>query len=176
MSSSKKMLGNDDVALIIQQFAEYLQCSAVGRRFGSKIYFDMGPSFKKELTAGVIKNVGSSTIILEGYDWVILRGDGRVVTSANAVSDEVVKKQLEPMFIHKSLEYMIMEERELRIGFSGNIRICSKPLASGEYIDDKLCLWVLPDGRVLGCDTKVGFYMGGSISKAHARHYAEAAV
>jgi hypothetical protein len=62
----------------------------------------------------------------------------------------------------------------LLIRFSDQLTIVSTAQISGEYVDTSLCLWVLPDGRVLGCDPKIGFYEDGSKSQVHARYFAQA--
>ena len=79
-------------------------------------------------------------------------------------------------FLKAKLEALKFDKgaKELRAQFSNRLLIASAALLTGDYVDDNLCLWVLPDGRVLSCDANRGFYSDGSLSHAHAKNYAPA--
>jgi hypothetical protein len=176
MADPKLYLGKDDLARLIKSFSKYLTCRKVGLQFGSQLYFDMGPMFKRQIKPGVAVSGGSSTLVLEGYDWKIFDGRRDLIADSETVSDEIVKETLGPIFLKTRLEMLRFDQdsKEMFVGFSNNLVIASVALSSGKYIDDNLCLWVVPDGRVLSCDAERGFYSDGSVSDAHAKRYASA--
>lgn len=176
MASPRNYLSNAELARVIESFLSFLTCCKVGLQFGSRLYFDMGPMFERRIKPGVKVAGGSSTLVLEGYEWKIFDGKRDLVADSAIVSDEIVHEKLEPIFLKAKLEAIRFDKgsKELRVQFSNRLLIVSGALLAGEYVDDNLCLWVLPDGRVLSCDVKRGFYSDGSVSPVHAKHYASA--
>jgi hypothetical protein len=176
MVSPRKFLSNADLARLIESFFKYLTCCKVGLQFGSRLYFDMGATFERRVKPGVTVSGGSSSLVLEGYEWKIFDRKHNMVADSARVSDEIVVDKLEPLFLKANLEALKFDKgnKELRAQFSNRLLIVSAALLTGEYVDDNLCLWVLPDGRVLSCDAKRGFYSDGSLSLAHAKNYAPA--
>ncbi len=169
MTDPMQYLSNADLARFIESFSKYLMCWKVNRQFGSQLSFDMGPMFEQQIKPGVSVPGGSSTLVLEGYDWKIFDGKRNLIADSETVSDEIVREKLDPIFLKSTLGSVRFnqENRELFVEFSNHLLISSSALTSGEYIDDNLCLWVLPDGRVLSCDAHRGFYWDGSVSQEH---------
>jgi hypothetical protein len=176
MVSRWKYLNNADLARLIASFSKYLTCCKVDLQFGSRLCFDLGPMFERQIKPGIKVLGGSSTLILEGYEWKIFDSKRELVAHSEMVFDKLVKEILDSIFLNAKLKSLRFNKdiKELRVHFSNGFFIVSAALISGEYIDDNLCLWVLPDGRVLSCDAQTGFYSDGSVSKAHANHYASA--
>ena len=176
MVSRRKFLSNDDLARLIESFSKYLACCKVGLQFGSLLYFEMGAMFERKVKPGVTVSGGSSSLVLEGYEWKIFDSKHKIVADSARVSDEIVEDRLEPFFLKANLEALKFDKgaKELRAQFSNRLLIASAALLTGDYVDDNLCLWVLPDGRVLSCDANRGFYSDGSLSHVHAKNYAPA--
>jgi hypothetical protein len=176
MVGPRKFLSNANLVRPMESFSKYLMCCKVGLQFGSRLYFDMGPMFERQVKPGATISRGSSSLVLEGYDWKIFENEHNMVADSAGVSDEIVEDKLEPLFLKANLEALKFDKgsKELRAQFSNRLLIVSAALLTGEYVDDNLCLWVLPDGRVLSCDARRGFYSDGSLSHAHAKNYAPA--
>ena len=176
MVNPRKFLSNADLARLVESFSKFLTCCKVGLQFGSRLHFDMGPMFERQVKPGVKVTGGSSSLVLEGYEWKIFDSKHNMVADSVRVSDEIVKDKLETLFLKANLEALTFDKgsKELRARFSNRLVIVSAALLTGEYVDDNLCLWVLPDGRVLSCDARRGFYSDGSLSHAHAKNYAHA--
>ena len=176
MVDPRRYLSNDDLACLIKTFSKYLTCRKVGLQFGSQLYFEMGPMFKRQIKRGVAVSGGSSTLVLEAYDWKIFDDRRDLISDSETVSDQIVKETVSRIFLKTRLQMLRFDQdsKEMFVGFSNNLLITSVALSSGKYIDANLCLWVVPDGRVLSCDAERGFYSDGSVSDAHAKHYASA--
>jgi hypothetical protein len=173
MANPRTYIHNADLTDFIEKFPTYLACWKVGLRYGSQLYFEMGPSFERQIKPGVTVFAGSSSLVLEGYSWTVYDSRRDALATSESVSGELVDK-LVPFFVNRQLEaiWFARDDRDLYIRFSADILIASRASLSGEYIDENLCIWVLPDGRVLSCDAREGFYFDGSVSQAHAKHFA----
>ena len=132
--------------------------------------------FEQQIQPGVKILGGASELVLEGYDWKIFDRKGDLITNSEMISEAIVKEKLDPLFLKNSLEGIRFdkEQKELFVEFSNRLLIKSIAQTSGEYTDDNLCIWVLPNGLVLSCDAHRGFYWDGSVSEEHAKHYAAA--
>ncbi len=171
----RRSIGNPEMARILESFAKHLACWKVGLGYGSALYFDMGEVLMEQIKPGVMAPIGSANLTLEGYKWTISAHGSRIVDS-RTITPETIDHQFQDMFRDKRLERLefFKTKRELKAKFSTEIIIRSSALLSGEYIDDNLCLFLIPDGRVLGCDPRYGFFDDGSKSHMHEEHYAEA--
>ena len=176
MADPMRLLSNSDLTHLIESFAEYLTCWKVGLQYGSQMVFDMGPMFEHQLKPGLPVTEGSCELILEGYDWKIFDRMRDLIASSDTVSEEIVRDRIDPAFLKTVLQSVKFnrQNKELFIEFSNGLLIASAAQLSGEYVDDTLCILVLPDGRVLSCDARKGFYWDGSISEEHAERYAKA--
>jgi hypothetical protein len=176
MANPRTYVSNAELTTLVESFSKYLMCWKVGLRYGSQLYFEMGPAFERQIKPGVNVSAGASSLVLEGYNWTIYDSRRDVMTNSEMVSDEIVKEKLQPIFektILRSIRF-VRDDRDLFLIFSTDLLIASDAQLSGDYIDDSLCLWVLPDGRLLSCDAREGFYLDGSVSEAHAKHFAAA--
>jgi hypothetical protein len=163
-----------ELGALLKEFSDHLTCWEVGLRFGSLLYFRMGQRFVHEIKPGVNTIAGSSELMLEGYRWHIYDSSHiDIVATSDTVSDSIVRKKITPIVKGKPLSVMRFNKKlkVLLIAFGDVVTIPVLPQTSGEYIDDNLCTWVVPDGRILSCDATRGFYVDGSISSDHAQHY-----
>jgi hypothetical protein len=125
----------------------------------------MGRQLELELKQGMVIPAGTSTIVLEGDRWQIVNRHKVALADSETISDAKVD-ELQSLFHDKKLEFVRFTNNTLSIEFADIIYV----LATPETDDEDICLWVLPDGRVLSCDAH-GFYWDGSISEEHAKRY-----
>lgn len=166
-------VSNSEIAAILSAFARHLVCWRVGLQYGSRIYFDMGERWSERIKGDLSGAIGSSNLVLEGYRWTISK-QGHELVNSEKVSPRIVDDQLQDVFVGERLERLefIKTKQELVAKFTGGIAIHSPASLRDEYIDDCLCIFLLPDGRVLSCSPKAGFYADGSICQEHARRFA----
>src|SRR6266849_6639786 len=171
----RRSIRNPEMARILESFAKHLACWKVGLSYGSALYFDMGEALMEQIKPGVMAPIGSANLTLEGYKWTIST-HGSKIADSRTITPGKIDHQFQEIFRDKRLVRLefVHAKRELKAKFSNDIIIRSPALLSGEYIDDNLCLFLIPDGRVLGCDPRDGFFDDGSKSDMHEKHYAEA--
>lgn len=174
-STTRRPILNSEMAQILERFARHLVCWHVGLSYGSVLNFDMGDHLIEEIKPGVTGPVGSSNLTLEGYQWTI-SFEGKQILNSIGVSPDLIDQKFQDFFKGKRLERIEFthDKHELLVQFSESLIIRSPAVLSGEYVDDNLCLFLLADGRVLGCDPRFGFFDDGSKSRTHEKHYAEA--
>src|SRR6266849_770571 len=169
----RRSIRNPEMARILESFAKHLACWKVGLSYGSALYFDMGEALMEQIKPGVMAPRGSANLTREGYKWTIST-HGRKIADSRTITPEKIDYHFQETFREKRLERIefIRAKRELMAKFSNGIIIRSPASLSGEYIDDNLCLFLFPDGRVLGCDPRYGFFEDGSKSHIHEKRYA----
>jgi hypothetical protein len=128
----------------------------------------MGDRLREELRDGEFVDSGSASLTLEGYDWKIYRAS-RQVADARSVTEEITRTTLAQLFTGRKLEKLIFsgQRKELVATFSPNLLVRSQ---RQESENTSLCILVIPNGYVLGCDPELGFFWDYSISKPHAIH------
>jgi len=162
----RKYLSTSELSALLGRFPDHWSCWKVGLRYGSCVYFEMGDRLREELRDGEFVDSGSASLTLEGYDWKIYRAS-RQVADARSITGENTRTVLAQLFIGRKLERLTFSShrKELVATFSPNLLIRSQ---RQESENASLCILVVPNGYVLGCDPELGFFWDYSISKPHA--------
>jgi hypothetical protein len=121
MSKSRATISNEDLARIIKMFSEYLICWKVGLQYGSRLYFEMGKPLEQEIKSGV-KVVGTSTLILEGYNWIISGPTGQIADS-NAISPDITSSILQKMFEGRRLDAISFNKDNVQLVISFRVNL-----------------------------------------------------
>jgi hypothetical protein len=150
---------NNRIKTLLVKFADHLTCWKVGISFGSFLYFEMGDKLITNLGGSATVETGSTTIVLEGDDWTILRQETEI-TNSGSVTYSLIDTDIKQYFIGKpltSIEYD-SDSKTCRICFNekGHINDEIIIIVRGKPDEDMVSI-TFPNDTIIVCNAEIGF-------------------